>query len=283
MVVVGGRVSIPGEEPIPVTCDQMSKSVEILWWKPPPQQQQPTGKVQMLNSVMELYNNTHLSDMTLVVEDRQIPAHRHVLATHSSMFDRMWNHSMKEVRALLASHVKDPVLQADACCGRAAAHICVVHTGHPERCNSASCASPVVLLLVRLRLWYTVKPCYSECILNVITLKQQKQGKAPSQGNYAINLYGLVMDLQVETSEVHISDFDYDTISWMLRYMYGCLELSPQNLSHAKVTFASAAGKCAAAVSSTVKADPAVAAMLGLHLQLLLLLQHDCTCSCCCS
>ncbi|DBB04815.1 TPA: hypothetical protein ACH3X3_010105 [Trebouxia sp. C0006] len=135
MVVVGGRVSIPGEEPIPVTCDQMSKSVEILWWKPPPQQQQPTGKVQMLNSVMELYNNTHLSDMTLIVEDRQIPAHRHVLATHSSMFDRMWNHSMKEV----------------------------------------------------------------------------------------------------ETSEVHISDFDYDTISWMLRYMYGCLELSPQNLSHAKV------------------------------------------------
>ena len=101
MVVVGGRVSIPGEEPIPVTCDQMSKSVEILWWKPPPQQQQPTGKVQMLNSVMELYNNTHLSDMTLIVEDRQIPAHRHVLATHSSMFDRMWNHSMKEVRAML--------------------------------------------------------------------------------------------------------------------------------------------------------------------------------------
>ncbi|KAL0020200.1 hypothetical protein WJX79_010998 [Trebouxia sp. C0005] len=69
------------------------------------------------------------------VEDRQIPAHRHVLATHSSMFDRMWNHSMKEV----------------------------------------------------------------------------------------------------ETCEVHISDFDYDTISWMLRYMYGCLELSPQHLSHAKV------------------------------------------------
>lgn len=101
MVVVGGRVSIPGEEPIPVTCDQMSKSVEILWWKPPPQQQQPTGKVQMLNSVMELYNNTHLSDMTLIVEDRQIPAHRHVLATHSSMFDRMWNYSMKEVRAVL--------------------------------------------------------------------------------------------------------------------------------------------------------------------------------------
>ncbi len=100
MVVVGGRLGIPGEEPIPVTCDLMSKSVEILWWKPPPQHQQPTGKVQMLNSVMELYNNTHLSDVTLIVEDRQIPAHRHVLATHSRMFDRMWNHSMKEVCSL---------------------------------------------------------------------------------------------------------------------------------------------------------------------------------------
>ena len=101
MVVVGGRLGIPGEEPIPVTCDLMSRGVEILWWKPPPQQQQPTGKVQMLNSVMELYNNTHLSDVTLVVEDRQIPAHRHVLATHSQMFDRMWNHSMKEVSRLM--------------------------------------------------------------------------------------------------------------------------------------------------------------------------------------
>ena len=101
MVVVGGRLGIPGEEPIPVSCDLMSRAVEILWWKPPPQHQQPTGKVQMLNSVMELYNNTHLSDVTLVVEDRQMPAHRHVLATHSQMFDRMWNHSMKEVSCLM--------------------------------------------------------------------------------------------------------------------------------------------------------------------------------------
>ena len=41
--------------------------------------------------------------------------------------------------------------------------------------------------------------------------------------------------VQVETSEVCIPDFDYDTISWMLRYMYGCLELTPQHLSHARV------------------------------------------------
>lgn len=42
--------------------------------------------------------------------------------------------------------------------------------------------------------------------------------------------------LQVETSEVHIPDFDYDTISWMLQYMYGCLELMPQHLTHARVS-----------------------------------------------
>lgn len=48
MVVVGGRLNIPANEPIPVTCDLMTKAVEILWWKPPPQQQQATGKVQML-------------------------------------------------------------------------------------------------------------------------------------------------------------------------------------------------------------------------------------------
>ena len=123
MVVVGGRLGIPGEEPIPVTCDLMSRAVEILWWKPPPQQQQPTGKVQMLNSVMELYNNTHLSDVTLIVEDRQIPAHRHVLATHSQMFDRMWNHSMKEVSCLmrLTCHVLEHIchsacMQPGLCC-----------------------------------------------------------------------------------------------------------------------------------------------------------------------
>lgn len=52
-----------------------------------------------VQGMMELFNNPHLSDVTLVVEERQIPAHRHVLATHSHMFDRMWNHSMKEVCA----------------------------------------------------------------------------------------------------------------------------------------------------------------------------------------
>lgn len=41
--------------------------------------------------------------------------------------------------------------------------------------------------------------------------------------------------MQVETSEVQISDFDYDTITCMLQYMYGCLELTAHNLRHLKV------------------------------------------------
>ena len=67
--------------------------------------------------------------------------------------------------------------------------------------------------------------------------------------------------LQVETSEVHIPDFDYDTISWMLRYMYGCLELSPQSLSHAKVNCSicdsclHGQGKGASAASATDSSD----------------------------
>ena len=46
------------------------------------------------------------------------------------------------------------------------------------------------------------------------------------------------MCVQVETSEVQIPDFDYDTITCMLQYMYGCLELGPTNLSHPKVRLA---------------------------------------------
>lgn len=62
-------------------------------------------------------------------------------------------------------------------------------------------------------------------------------------GNYALACVGDkqvlrpgAVAVQVETSEVCIPDFDYDTISWMLRYMYGCLELTPQHLSHARVS-----------------------------------------------
>ena len=56
--------------------------------------------------------------------------------------------------------------------------------------------------------------------------------------------------VQVETNEVCIPDFDYDTISWMLRYMYGCLELTPQHLSHARVMQPSVAFTCCTAEPS---------------------------------
>jgi len=127
---------------------------------------------------------------------------------------------------------------------------------------------PMALLLAMLCL------CCNALLRHVSTPERAKQrlfvtiGKAGHpQGTSAIIPCDLVTDLQAETSEVHISDFDYDTISWMLRYMYGCLELSPQNLSHAKVTFASAAGQhaaaaAAAAAAATAEADAAVAAML---------------------
>ena len=133
---------------------------------------------------------------------------------------------------------------------------------------------PMALLLAMLCL------CCNALLRHVSTPERAKQrlfvtiGKAGHpQGTSAIIPCDLVTDLQAETSEVHISDFDYDTISWMLRYMYGCLELSPQNLSHAKVTFASAAGQHVLLLLL----------LRLLKLMLLLLLCCDCTCNCCCS
>lgn len=61
------------------------------------------GRAVLLNSLRELYNTDHMSDMTLVVGGRRIPAHRHVLATHSIVFDRMLSTSMREVRLSVAN------------------------------------------------------------------------------------------------------------------------------------------------------------------------------------
>lgn len=80
-----------------------------------------------LQGVQELFNNPHLSDVTLLVEQRQIPAHRHVLATHSHMFDRMWNHSMKEV-----SHCSMLLLILSVCLSRVSPHFTI--------CRVKSCA-----------------------------------------------------------------------------------------------------------------------------------------------
>lgn len=55
------------------------------------------GKAALLGSVRELCGSEHLADVCLVVSGKRMPAHRHVLAPHSRVFERMWSHSMAEV------------------------------------------------------------------------------------------------------------------------------------------------------------------------------------------
>jgi len=97
MVVVGGRVDIPDYEPIPLSFDTMCTDVEILEYRKPPDPRSPTGKANILAIYRKLYNSPYLSDVTLIVEDKKFPAHCHVLATHSSVFERMWESSMQEM------------------------------------------------------------------------------------------------------------------------------------------------------------------------------------------
>ena len=52
-----------------------------------------------MKSVQELYGTGHLADMALLVGGRKLPAHRHVLAPHSPVFERMFMTSMSEVWA----------------------------------------------------------------------------------------------------------------------------------------------------------------------------------------
>ena len=56
-----------------------------------------TGKAALVRSVQELYRSGNLADVSLIVGGRTIPAHRHVLAPHSPVFRRMWQHDMSEV------------------------------------------------------------------------------------------------------------------------------------------------------------------------------------------
>lgn len=55
------------------------------------------GKAALLGSVRGLCGSEHLADVCLVVRGRRMPAHRHVLAPHSRVFERMWSNSMSEV------------------------------------------------------------------------------------------------------------------------------------------------------------------------------------------
>lgn len=97
MIVVGGRVDIPDYEPIPLSFDTMCTDVEILEYRKPPESRSPTGKANILAIYRKLYNSPYLSDVTLIVEDKKFPAHCHVLATHSSVFERMWESTMQEM------------------------------------------------------------------------------------------------------------------------------------------------------------------------------------------
>ena len=47
---------------------------------------------------MKMYNNPLHSDVSIVVGASRIAAHRQVLATHSKVFQRMWEHDLREVR-----------------------------------------------------------------------------------------------------------------------------------------------------------------------------------------
>lgn len=46
-----------------------------------------------------LFDNKHLSDVTLVIDDTEILAHKLVLAEGSTFFERMWESGMLEDRA----------------------------------------------------------------------------------------------------------------------------------------------------------------------------------------
>ena len=61
----------------------------------------------LLKSVRDLFSAHHLSDVILIVKGRRIPAHRHVLATHSRVFERMWGSLMREVRPSPAVQLRE--------------------------------------------------------------------------------------------------------------------------------------------------------------------------------
>lgn len=72
------------------------------------------GKAALLGSVRGLCGSEHLADVCLVVRGRRMPAHRHVLAPHSRVFERMWSNSMSEVAPCI---IVATWMVADVCLG----------------------------------------------------------------------------------------------------------------------------------------------------------------------
>ncbi len=56
------------------------------------------GKAVVLDHVAKLYNSFLHSDVSIIVENVKIPAHRQILAAHSQVFRQMWEHHLLEVR-----------------------------------------------------------------------------------------------------------------------------------------------------------------------------------------
>lgn len=52
----------------------------------------------ILNHVANLYDNSLHSDVSIVVDEVKIPAHRYILAAHSQVFMQMWEHELLEVK-----------------------------------------------------------------------------------------------------------------------------------------------------------------------------------------
>ena len=57
------------------------------------------GKAALVEQVAKMYGSPLHSDVAILVDRTRIPAHRHVLSTHSKVFQRMWEHEhSREVR-----------------------------------------------------------------------------------------------------------------------------------------------------------------------------------------
>uniref|UniRef100_A0A8R1E3L5 BTB domain-containing protein n=1 Tax=Caenorhabditis japonica TaxID=281687 RepID=A0A8R1E3L5_CAEJA len=85
-----------------------------------------------MNDVAKYYNNTHLSDISLLVGDETFPAHRLILAKSSEVFDRMfshgWNGDKKEMELVEETicHKSFPAFLRFLYCN----HVVL----HPENC-----------------------------------------------------------------------------------------------------------------------------------------------------
>lgn len=159
------------------------------------------GKAALLGSVRGLCGSEHLADVCLVVCGHRMPAHRHVLAPHSPVFERMWSSSMSEVHWSPPCH-----------------SICTISLG-----NMASC-------------WLSELLCSGGAAQSGSGERQSLvfhlRGIFPL--HYGDKRAG---QSQMETAEVTITDLHPATVELLLQYCYGCLHTMPSH--HAEVPLSS--------------------------------------------